>query len=921
MTTANELRELYLSYFEKECGHRRVASSPIVPPDDPTMLFTTAGMVQFKPFYSGQVSPLPYTRATTCQKCLRAGGKASDLENVGKTARHHTFFEMLGNFSFGDYFKREALQWGWKFIWDYLKLPKERLWATIYEDDDEAEQMLEKEIGIPLSRIIRLDAKENFWGPAGETGACGPCSEICFFMGSEHELQKAMTQDRETIAKRIVEEGDLFLEIWNMVFPQFDQQLDGSRPPLKNKGIDTGAGLERMTTVMQFMESGGKIRTPYQTDLIWPITKAAAEILGVAYENNEGLCEADRDPHRRYWTNAAADHARALTFALSEGIVPSNEGRGYVLRRILRRASRFGFLLGKEEPFLYKLVEPVIQVMGDTYPDIKARPDHVAEIIRIEEERFVRTVAQGSKILDDMIDQLKNSSKKALAGSDAFLLHATYGFPVDMTAEILEENELELDRPGYAEAMKGHQEEAKKSWKGTTGGREAELVDDVYNECGETDFVGYRTQSCDARVLALVQNDARVESLTEGQEGVVALEETPFYAEMGGQVGDTGVLEFNGSRFEVTDTTKTPNGIYLHRGRMVKGSLAMKGTVRAQVNQTRRISIMRHHTVTHLLQAALKQVIGSHVTQAGSFVGADGMRFDFAHTQACTQEQLNQVERIVNEMILEDSLVFVEEMLIEDARKRGAIAPFGEKYGHKVRVVQIGGEQGAHISHEDVVSMEFCGGTHLDRVGHIGSFRIVAEASVAAGIRRIEGVAGLPAYAAWAETRNVAASLCRSMAVKENQLAERVQALQDEIKNLQKELKKAKSAPRSGAASPDALLATAKEINGVKVVFAKVEGADSDMLRQLVDQLRDKAGANFACVLGAVQEDKVLLVCGVTKDLTKKVQAGNVIKLVAPIVGGGGGGRPDFAQAGGKDPSKLDDAIAQAPDIIGGMLK
>ncbi|NQU44018.1 alanine--tRNA ligase, partial [bacterium] len=641
MTTVNELREMYLDYFEKR-DHVRVASSPIVPPDDPTMLFTSAGMVQFKPLWSGAVDPLPYRRATTSQKCLRAGGKGSDLENVGKTLRHHTFFEMLGNFSFGDYFKREALEWGWDFIWNVMKLPKERLWATTFEEDDETPGLLEA-VGIPRDRIIPLDAKENFWGPAGDTGACGPCSEICFFMGSEAELAVAMKQTPKEIAKRIVEEGDLFLEIWNMVFPQFNQQLDGSRPRLKNRGIDTGAGLERMSTALQFMETKGKVRSPYETDLLRPIIESTAGILGVRYVVDPKASEELQ--RTKFHINACVDHARALTFALSEGLVPSNEGRGYVLRRILRRASRFGYLLGMDRPFLYQLVEPVVAQMGETYPEIKERPEHVAKVIRGEEERFLRTLDQGTKILDDRIERLKSDGKKTFSGEDAFLLHATYGFPVDLTAEILEDEGLELDRAGYGKAMKSHQEEARQSWKGGARAGEASQLDDVYEEQGETEFLGYETLEADSAILAIVREGGRVDSV-EGGEATVVIASTPFYAESGGQVGDRGVLKGAAGRLTVRDTLKTPSGLFLHRG-TVEGRLAIDETVTASVDRERRMATMRNHTVTHLLQAALKQVVGGHITQSGSYVGPEGMRFDFSHMQAVTAEQLREVERIV----------------------------------------------------------------------------------------------------------------------------------------------------------------------------------------------------------------------------------------------------------------------------------
>jgi len=967
MTTANKLRQMFLDYFEKERGHRLVASSPIVPPDDPTMLFTSAGMVQFKPLYAGTVDPLPYTRAVSCQKCLRAGGKASDLENVGKTLRHHTFFEMLGNFSFGDYFKREAMQWGWDFIWNRMKLPRERLWATIYEEDDEAEALLEKEIGIPLSRIIRLNAKENFWGPAGDTGACGPCSEICFFMGSEEALREAMAQDRETIARRIVEEGDLFLEIWNMVFPQFNQQPDGSRAPLKNRGIDTGAGLERMTTALQFVESGGRIASPYQMDLFAPITHAAAGLFGIQYDQ-VAASSAEPDRRKQFSVNAIADHARALTFALSEGIVPSNEGRGYVLRRILRRALRFGYLLGAQEPFLHKLVEVVVDGMGGAYPEIKERPEHVAHVIRIEEERFIRTVAQGTKILDEQMARLREKGEATLGGGDAFLLHATYGFPVDLTSEILQDSLMLLDREGYQRAMKAHQEEAKRSWKGGGGGAEAELLDDVFDKYGETDFLGYEGAESEARVVAILSGGKRVDEITGGQEALVVLEETPFYAESGGQVGDTGILRGERGEFIVTDVRKTASGLFLHAGK-AKGAIRVDDTLQAQVDAARRMAIRRNHTVAHLLQAALKRVVGKHITQSGSFVGPDGMRFDFSHTQACTPDELQQIERMVNEYILADLPVSVEEMDIEDARKKGAIAPFGEKYGHRVRVVEIGGDAqrsggdagqsggdagrgggdagqgggGAGQSGGDAgrgggdagqsggdagqsggdaasrVSLEFCGGTHLDRTGQIASFRLMAESSVAAGIRRIEGMTGLGAYEAWAATRDAAGALCRLLAVKETALSERVAALQDEIKKLHKEIKRAKQAGRSGGASIESLIADAQEISGLKVIAAKLDEADAEQLRQTADQLREKI-PNLVCVLGSVAEGKVSLLCAVSKDQTKRIKAGDVIKRVAAIMGGGGGGRPDLAQAGGKNPEKLDEAIAQAPDIIAGLL-
>ncbi len=910
MTTAAELRQMYLDYFEKQHNHTLVASSPIVPPDDPTMLFTSAGMVQFKALYAGDIDPLPYTRAVSCQKCLRAGGKGSDLENVGRTSRHHTFFEMLGNFSFGDYFKREALEWGWDFILDQMKLPPERLWATIYEDDDEAEALLVEVLaarGIenPLQRIIRLDAKENFWGPAGETGACGPCSEICFFMGSDEELAQAATQDKATIARRIVEEGDTFLEIWNMVFPQFDQQPDGSRKPLKNRGIDTGAGLERMTTAMQFMESSGKVRSPYETDLLQPIVQEAARLVGKGYVTIANT-KTEEEEQNRFRINAIVDHVRTLTFAISEGMLPSNEGRGYVLRRILRRALRYGYLLGMEEPFMFQLVEQVVSCMGEAYPQLQKNPEHAAKVIQGEETLFLRTVANGTRILDKKIHEARQRPDAIFSGANAFELYATYGFPVDLTAEIVEDAELTLDRAGYEAAMLEHQETARQSWKGSGGGNEAALLDDILEAHGETEFVGYDSAECESKVLAIIKDGQRVDAATAEDHVLIVYDKTPFYAESGGQIGDNGSNTAANLSMSVSDVQKTPGSLFIHKTIVDQGTIKVGHTVFSQVDPQQHLDTMRNHSVTHLMQAALKQVVGEHVTQAGSWVGPEGLRFDFQHMQACTSEELAEVERRVNEMILADYAITTEVLPIDEARKQGAIAPFGEKYGHVVRVVKMGD-----------VSMEFCGGTHLTRTSLIGSFRLVSESSVASGVRRIEAVTGHGAYAQWAATRDVAAELSRALAVKEDAVVGRVSALQDEVRSLQKEIKKLKQA--NSAVSLDDLLAQAQEIAGLQVIVARIDDADNEQLRALADQLRDKT-PDSVILLGTADAKKAMLICTVGKAHTGKIKAGDVIKRVAPLVGGGGGGRPDMAQAGGKQPEKLNDALQQAAAIITDLL-
>ena len=912
----SELRKIFIEFF-REREHKYVSSSPLAPPDDPTMLFTSAGMVQFKPFYAGELDPLPYTRACSVQKCLRAGGKDSDLENVGRTLRHHTFFEMLGNFSFGDYFKRGAISWGWQFVTEIMKLPEERLWVSTYEDDPEAAGIWEKEQGIPRSRIIPLNAKENFWGPAGDTGACGPCSEILFFMGTDKELALAGKQDVPTIARRMVEEGDLFFEIWNMVFPQFDQKRDGSRPPLKNRGIDTGAGLERMITAKNFIDTGGGIGTPYETDLMADIIRAASEITGLEYIRRFQPLEG-RDPElvsrTRLGLNAIADHVRALVFALSEGIMPSNEGRGYVLRRIQRRALRFAHLLGVGDPFMYKLVDPVIDAMGDAYPEIAEHPDHVKKVIRLEEESFLRTLSQGEAILGQLIGEAGDKGRKTISGEDVFKLHATYGFPVELTDEVARDAGLSIDRPGYDQAMEKHRLEARKSWKGADLDENAELLDDVFETHGPTTFLrddagGNPLFESESKILAIVKDGERVDQASEGDEVGIILNKTCFYGESGGQIGDTGSIVVSGDspgKIAISDTGKTPSGLHVHKGIVKSGALKVGDSVRASIDRERRLSVMRNHTATHLLQKALKTVAGGHISQQGSSVTPDLLRFDFSNPEPLTPDQIEELERIVQREILKDIPLEIREMPLEEAKKLGAIAPFGEKYGAVVRVVRIGD-----------FSLEFCGGTHCPRTCWIGTFAIAGESSIASGVRRIEARTGLGAFEAGSRARRTVSDLCRTLSTSPSEIVSRVEKLLSELKELKKEtsaLRREKAAGGIGEAAP-----SIREIKGVKLLVHRTGGLPVNELRNLADTLASKI-KNGVVFIGNREESKVNLICKVTGDALGRVSAGKVIREIAKIVGGGGGGRDDMAQAGGKNPEKLPEALEAVESAIERML-
>ena len=863
--TSNELRQAFLDFF-REHGHEVVASSPLVPGNDPTLLFTNAGMVQFKDVFLGE-EKRSYSTAATSQRCVRAGGKHNDLENVGYTARHHTFFEMLGNFSFGDYFKREAIQYAWDFLTVTLGLPEERLWVTVFEEDDEAADIWLKEMKVDPQRFSRLGAKDNFWA-MGDTGPCGPCSEIFFDHGEDVQGGPPGSPD---------EDGDRYVEVWNLVFMQFDRAADGTMTPLPKPSVDTGMGLERIAAVMQ------QVHSNYQIDLFAHLIQSTADVLGVKNDGSSSL-------------NVIADHIRACSFLIVDGVLPGNEGRGYVLRRIIRRAIRHGKKLGTNELFFHKLVAPLVKEMGEAYPELAKAQAHVEKVLAKEETRFAETLDQGMEILDAAIADLDG---KEIPGDVVFKLYDTYGFPVDLTADVARERELSIDTAGFEAAMQGQRDKAKAASKfGAAGGNG--LKTDV-----TTEFLGYEGTENSCEVAALFKDGEPVDELADGEEGAVVLASTPFYAESGGQIGDTGILVSNGKLFRVDDTQKSGDA-NVHYGAVEQGSLKVGDAVEAVVDAERRQAIRLNHTATHLMHAALRDVLGDHVTQKGSLVAPDRLRFDFSHYEGVTPEQLQAIEDLVNAEIRKNTPAQTDHMTYDDAIESGAMALFGEKYGDKVRVLRVGD-----------FSVELCGGTHVERTGDIGVFKITHEGGVASGVRRIEAVTGQGAME-WIDgnqqTLHDLAGLLRSTP---DQAATKVEQLLKRTKDLEKELAAAKQALVTGQATDhtDAV----QEIAGIKVLATRMDGADAKTLRDAVDKLKDKL-QNAVVVLGSVDDGKVRLAAGVTKNNTDKVRAGDLIKPVAEQVGGKGGGRPDFAQAGGTDPTKLDQALKSVSAWIAEQL-
>ena len=861
--TSSELRQAFLDYFAQR-DHEVVRSSPLVPANDPTLLFTNAGMVQFKDVFLGRESR-GVPRAATAQRCVRAGGKHNDLENVGYTARHHTFFEMLGNFSFGDYFKREAIRYAWEFVTGVLGIPPERLWCTVYEEDDEAASIWLDEIGVPKERFARLGMSDNFWA-MGDTGPCGPCSEIFYDHGPGVAGGPPGSPDSD---------GDRYIEIWNLVFMQFERNDAGVLTPLPKPSVDTGMGLERLSAVMQGVHSN------YEIDLFRNLIEAAASVTHTSDLESKSL-------------RVIADHIRACAFLVADGVVPGNEGRGYVLRRIIRRAIRHGYKLGVEEPFFYKLVPALEREMGEAYPELGKRREHVERVLKQEEQRFAETLAQGMRLLEDAIGKV--GANGVIPGETVFKLYDTYGFPEDLTADIARERGLTIDRAGFEKHMEAQRERARKASKFTAAAGERPSFDTP------TEFLGYTMLASDGRVVALLDAEQRaVEALEAGAEGTVVLDRTPFYAESGGQVGDTGTLTTDDARFAVGDTQKLGQA-FGHVGKVERGRIAVGDKVYAEVDEARRQAIVLNHSATHLLHAALRKVLGEHVQQKGSLVAPDRLRFDFSHYEPVTPEQLREIEALVNAEVRRNHAADIRTLAYDEAIAAGALAFFGDKYGDRVRVLKLGD-----------FSTELCGGTHVSRSGDIGFFKILSESGIASGVRRIEAVAGAGAIAAVtaneALLREVAAQLKAGrddVAAKVAQLVERSRALEREVQTLKRKL--------ATGGSRD-LLEEARVVNGVKVLATRLDGVDAKALRDAADQLKDKLGSGVV-VLGAVEGDKVHLVAGVTKDLVGAFKAGDLIKPVAERVGGRGGGRPDFAQAGGNEPDKVDEALALVADLV-----
>ena len=860
-TTA--IRQKFLDYFVAN-GHEAVSSSPLVPHNDPTLLFTNAGMVQFKDVFLGQ-DKRSYNRAVTSQRCVRAGGKHNDLENVGYTARHHTFFEMLGNFSFGDYFKREAIAFAWELLTVGYGLPEEKLWVTVFEDDDEAADLWLRDVGIPAERFARIGASDNFWA-MGDTGPCGPCSEIFYDHGPEVEGGAPGSADAD---------GDRYVEIWNLVFMQYNRDASGQDVPLPKPSVDTGMGLERLAAVLQGVHSN------YETDLFQALIEASAQVVGTDDVNHNSL-------------KVIADHIRSTAFLITDGVTPSNEGRGYVLRRIIRRAIRHGHQLGATEPFLHKLVTSLVDQMGDAYPELAANQSRVEETLRLEGERFVDTLEQGIRILDQEISSLSGS---VLAGDVAFRLYDTYGFPVDLTADYCREKGLTVDMAGFEQAMSEQRARA----RAASQFQMAETIEVSVDQ--STTFSGYEELKGKATVLALLADGKEVQSLTSGQPAAVVLDTTPVYAESGGQVGDLARIERKGVMFDVAGAHYLAHRVIAHEGVLTQGHLEVGQSVTVSVDHNARAATAVNHSATHLLHAALQQVLGSHVQQKGSLVEPQRLRFDFSHNDVVTADQLENIEMLVNTRVRANDKVTTEIMPLDDAREQGAAALFGEKYDDDVRVVDMGG-----------FSLELCGGTHVTRTGNIGLFRIVSESGIAAGVRRIEALAGDGALKYVLDQSASLTRVAQLFRTSPGQIEDKASQMQRRLKELERKVEQLQAQLAAGGAT-DQFEERIQEVNGIKLLVTRHDGVAVKGLRVVLDRLRDKLGSGVV-VIGGVHEGKVTLLAGVTRDLVNTYHAGRLISVLAPMVGGKGGGKADMAQGGGSDASALDAALAAVPDKL-----
>lgn len=874
MWTSSEIRQSFLDYFAKR-QHTVVESSSLVPVNDPTLLFTNAGMNQFKDVFLG-IDRRSYVRATTSQKCVRAGGKHNDLDTVGRTPRHHTFFEMLGNFSFGDYFKSEAIKFAWGFLTEEVKLPKEKLWVTIFQDDDEAFKLWQEVTDVPAERIIRMGEKDNFWS-MGDTGPCGPCSEIHYDRGPAYSC------DHPECGLGVCD-CDRWMEIWNLVFMQFNRDENGVMTPLPRPSIDTGMGLERITSILQGVDSN------FDTDLFVPIIKAIENLTGKKYDRGE-----DGFPFR-----VIADHSRACSFLITDGVLPSNDGRGYVLRRILRRAVRFGQFLGIDEPFLYKNVDVVTELMADAYPQLLEKKDFVKEVIRLEEERFLVTLNEGVKKVGEIIASAKKEGLNVIGGEEAFMLYDTYGFPLDLTEDMAEENSFTVDTEGFNTMMEAQRQRARQAHKSENAFARDQLLAEIFKDIPPSSFCGYDRFQDDSQVVAIIKDDKRVDFAADC-DIILLTSSTPFYAESGGEVADTGFIIADGGKVEVYDVQKIAGWI-IHYGKLT-GSLHEGDGVRLELDQVRRMDISRNHTATHLLHKALHVTLGDHAQQKGSLVEPERLRFDFSHLQPLSDEELQMIERIVNEAILEMYAVKTSLKSLEQAREMGATALFGEKYGDEVRVVEVAD-----------FSMELCGGAHISNTGQIGLFKILSEGSVGSGLRRIEAMTGRYALAHLNNSENQLKEAAAFLRTVPAEVTHRIEALNRSLKEKDKEIEALKA--RLSKASSDDILGQAYEINGAQLLITQMASEDANNLRQNAEMLRDKLG-NSVVILGSVIEDKVALVGFASQDMVKRgIHIGKIIGAAAKVTGGGGGGRPDMAQAGGKDTAKIKEALDTAREMV-----